>query len=230
MHRDVVSAAVLAGGMSKRMGVDKATLRIVDNGPTMIDLVVQALERVSDDVLIIGTGRRDLAELFRGRARVIPDAYPGTGPLGGIATAVAAARCSRCVVVACDLPFLNAEVLGSMIAADPAADVTIPTLAGTSRQGGTTVHQTLHALYSKSALPMMERALREGRNQVIGWFPEVRVHSMSETDVRAVDPNLLSFFNVNTKEALSTVREGLANGSFSLTDEPPGVVTEERRQ
>ena len=117
-----------------------------------------------------------------------------------------------------------------MITADPAADVTIPTLAGTSRQGGTTVHQTLHALYSKSALPMMERALREGRNQVIGWFPEVRVHSMSETDVRVIDPNLLSFFNVNTKEAQSTVRDGLANGSFSLTDEPTGVVTEERSQ
>lgn len=230
MNRNVVSAAVLAGGMSKRMGVDKATLRIVDNGPTMIDLVVQALERVSDDVLIIGTGRGDLAELFHGRVRVIPDAYPGTGPLGGIATAVAAARHERCFVVACDLPFLNAELLATMIDADPASDVTIPALAGTSRQGGTTVYQTLHALYSKSALPMMERALREGRNQVIGWFPEARVHPMGEADVRAIDPNLLSCFNVNTKEALSTVRDGLANGSFSLTDEPTGVVTEERSQ
>lgn len=211
-----LSAAVLVGGRSSRMGSDKATLRLLPGGPTLMELVLAALSEVSDDLMVVGSDRTDLLPLLRPRARIVTDRYPGAGPLGGIASAVAAAACPRTLVVACDMPFLSPTVLRLLARWAPEADVVIPELRGESRQGGKTVFQTLHAIYGVGALPVMERALEHGNNQVIGWFSEVDVQPVNEPAIRNLDPNLLGFTNVNTPEALSRVRTGLEQGTLSL--------------
>jgi molybdopterin-guanine dinucleotide biosynthesis protein A len=208
----LLSAAVLAGGMSRRMGRDKALLPLTPDGASMIQLVLEQVRQVADDVTIIASDRPEYANLG---ARVVPDAFPGAGTLGGIATALGAARHERCLVVACDMPFLHGGLLAAMAAWPGAWQVLVPVIAGESRQGSGEIAQTLHAIYARSCLSAIERKLAAGQNKVIGFFDEVVVERIPEDVVRRHDPGLASFFNANTPDAFAAaqaIAERLATG------------------
>ena len=202
----MISAAVIAGGKSSRMGTDKALLTLEPDGPPLLQLVLAAVSTVADDVMIIATDRPGY-ERFGGR--LVADHYQGGAALGAIATALEAARHPHCLVVSCDVPFLNPALLRYLAEADPQADVVIPVIAGESRQGRGQIMQTLHAVYRDTCLVPIRERLQCDQRQVIGFFPQVKVHAVPEEIVRAYDPDLLSFFNVNTPEALEQAR-GLA--------------------
>ncbi|HKG26949.1 MAG TPA: molybdenum cofactor guanylyltransferase, partial [Thermomicrobiales bacterium] len=157
----------------------------------------------SDDVFLVSPPRPAYAGLD---APVRRDLYGETGPLGGIASSLAHARHEHCLVVSCDMPFLNLDLLHWMIAQPRTYDVLVPRLRAESRQGGEFVYQTMHAIYGKGCLPAIERALAEGRRQTVTFFAEVNVESIGEDVVRRFDPNLRSFFSVNTPEALAIAR------------------------
>ena len=199
-----LSAAILAGGQSARMGTDKARLRLRPDGPTLIELVLAAVRTVADDVTIIANDER-LAGL---NLPIIPDNFPNTGALGGIEAAVAHARHDHCLVVACDMPFLSPPLLRALAAVPRDYDVLAPRLTvGANRQGQSDgVYETLHAIYGKGALPAIRVQLAEGRYRVIGFFPQVRVRAFPEERVHALDPVLRSFFNANTPTRLAEAR------------------------
>ncbi len=139
-------------------------------------------------------------------APIHPDLYGETGPLGAIASALVQARHEFCLVVSCDMPFLNLELLRWMIARPRTYDVLVPRLRAETRQGGEFAYQTMHAIYGKRCLPAIERALAEERWQTIGFFAEVNVEAIDEAVIRRLDPNLRSFFSINTPDALATAR------------------------
>lgn len=199
-----LSVAILAGGQSRRMGTDKALVRLTPGGQTLVERVVAAVGAVADEVLIVANDER-LG--FLG-LRTVPDAYPGAGSLGGIYSAVAAAAHPHCLVVACDMPFLSAALLRAMAAAPRDYDVCAPYLVvGKNRQGGGKgVYETLHAIYGREALPAMREQLALGNYRIVGFFPQVRVRALPEALMRAHDPALRSFFNVNTPERLAEAR------------------------
>ena len=202
-----VSAAVLAGGLSRRMGQDKALLTLEGDNVPLIERVLERVRAVADDVTIIASDRDHYAAFG---ADIVPDAYPGTGTLGGIATALRAARHERCLVVPCDLPFLNARLLAEMTHRSGDWDVLAPRISGESRQGRGQIVQTLHAVYGKRCLPTIERRLEAGQLKVIGFFDDVEVAYIEEGEVRRFDPHLLTFFNANTPEAAAEAGRLLA--------------------
>lgn len=196
--RGPLSAAVLAGGLSRRMGTDKALLRLREGDPPLAAVVVEGVRRVAAEVFLVGTERPGYA---RFGVPVVPDRYPEAGALGGIATALATATNEHCLVVACDLPFLNASLLRWMADQPRDYDVLVPRLPGESRQGTGQVFHTLHAVYGRACLPAIERQLAAGRKQVIGFFADVRVREVGAPIVEQFDPERWSFFNANTPEA-----------------------------
>ncbi len=202
--RRPLSAAILAGGQSRRMGTDKALLRLTPDGPTLIELVLAVARTVADDVFLVANDDR-LAWLG---LRTVPDAFPGAGSLGGIYSAVAGAREEHCLVVACDMPFLDPTLLRALADTPRDYDVLAPYLeVGTNRQGGAKgVYETLHAIYGRAALPAMRARLAAEQYRIVGFFPDVRVCALAEAAVRALDPQLRSFFNVNTPERLTEAR------------------------
>lgn len=204
-----LSAAILAGGLSRRMGTDKALLRLVPDGPTLVEYVIAAVGVAADEILIVANDDR-LAYLG---LPIVPDAYPGAGSLGGIYSAVAAAAHDHCLVVACDMPFLSAPLLRAMAAEPRTYDVLAPYLVvGENRQGGGKgVYETLHAIYSRAALPAMREQLEAQNYRIVGFFPQVRVHPLSEAYLRHHDPGLRSFFNANTPERLAEARAMLTH-------------------
>ena len=204
-----LSAAVLAGGMSRRMGTDKALLPLRPGDPPLAAVVVNRLAPVASELFIVASDRPAYAGFG---VPVVPDRYPNAGTLGGIATALRVATHDYCLVVACDMPFLNLALLRWMASQPRDYDALVPRLPGESRQGGGFVYQTLHAIYGKGCLPAIETQLAAGRRQVIGFFPEVAIRSAEEAQIRTLDPALRSFFNANTPEAAAEARRLLDVG------------------
>lgn len=202
-----LTAAILAGGQSRRMGEDKALLEM--EGRALIEYVLDVANRVADETLIVATDR---PEYERFQCRIVPDKYPRSGSLGGIYTALSEATHDYCLVLACDMPFINEDLLKFMMEVPGNYDVLVPSLAAErSDQGGEETLETLHAMYRKSCIPAIERQLNAGVFKVIGFFSEVNVQKLSEDVIVQYDPQLLSFFNANTPEEFAWARERLAD-------------------
>src|ERR1700689_300760 len=100
-----IEAFILAGGQSSRMGRDKAMLEI--GGTPLLTRAAQMLKPLAANVMVVGEERR-AAEFG---LPVLTDYWPGAGPLGAIATALMSASCPWAFVLACDMPFVNADWL-----------------------------------------------------------------------------------------------------------------------
>ena len=195
-----LSAAVLAGGESRRMGTDKALLPLVAGGQPMLGLVLERLSSVADDVLVVANDQERYSSFG---ARVVQDLHRHVGAVGGIQAAIEWSAHDYCLVVACDMPFLSVPLLRRMAGEPRNYDVLVPLIPGESRQRGDgLVFQTLHAIYSKRCLPYIEKRIGEGQKQVVGFFENVQVRTLDVTEIARWDPNLRSFFNANTPDAL----------------------------
>jgi molybdopterin-guanine dinucleotide biosynthesis protein A len=196
-----VTAVILAGGQSRRMGRDKRFLDLA--GVALLDRVSAVLQTVFHEIVIVAASED--ARLARPPARVVLDAMPGTGTLGGIYTGLLHARTGFVFAAACDMPFLAAPLIRRMAEQRSDADIVIAKLA--------TGLQPTHALYSKACLPVMERLLRAGqlKSQALTEQAGLRVCLLEEPDARRYDPQLLSFMNLNTPADFELARKLLAS-------------------
>lgn len=200
-----LSVAILCGGESRRMGIDKALLPLVETGPPLLELVIDRVRDMTDNLYLVGVPRPGYD---RFGPPLVADEWPGNGPLGGIATALRHAEHSACLVVACDMPFLNPQLLEFM-ALQPRAsfDVLVPLIPGETTTGsGPLVFQPLHAIYRQSCLPAIQARLAAGERRVTGFYGDVRTRTVTERQIRAFDPLLRSFMSINTPEALGEAR------------------------
>ena len=199
-----ISAAVLAGGQSRRMGTDKALLPLFAGGRPMLGLVLDRLSSVADDVFVVANEQERYAPFG---ARVVPDLHPQIGAIGGIQAAISRSAHEHCLVVACDMPFLSLPLLRRLISEPREYDVLVPLIPGESRQRSDgLVFQTLHAIYSKRCLPFIAKQIADGNKQVVGFFGDVRVRALDVAEIVRWDPDLRSFFNANSPEALLTAQ------------------------
>jgi molybdopterin-guanine dinucleotide biosynthesis protein A len=188
-----VSVAILAGGLSRRMGKDKALLPLA--GRAVIEWVLDRVVTLSDDVSLI----TNTPEKYRHLSyRIIEDVYPGKGSLGGIYTAIHAASYSYCLVVACDMPFLNTELLRYLVDSVPGFDVVVPRIEQ--------FPETTHAVYGKRCLEPIRRRLLADQLKIIGFFDNVEVRYVEREDIARFDPTFRSFLNMNTPDDWERVR------------------------
>lgn len=170
-------------------------------GETLLRRTERTLYALLDDVLIVGPQLR--TEQVR-RAEVVPDLYPGIGPLGGIASALSARRGCAVLTVAVDMPFLSETLLQRELEVAGNADVVLPVVEGRGQQ--------LHAVYGPACLQPIEAQIARGEYKIDRFFPAVRVHRLEEAEVRALDPDLKSFQNVNTPETWAEILAAAADG------------------
>lgn len=182
-----VSGAILAGGQSRRMGSDKAALLI--QGEPLLRRTVRLLRAVTPDVAIIGPPDR---AALAPDVPIHPDRWPQQGPLGGIATALQALAGEAVLVVGCDMPFLNLNVLRYLITAAPGYDAVVVRTDGETHP--------LHAVYRRRCLPTIEAQLRAGNRQVQQFLARLAVRFVEGAELDRLDPQHLSTFNANTPE------------------------------
>ncbi|MGH8913294.1 MAG: molybdenum cofactor guanylyltransferase [Acidimicrobiia bacterium] len=177
--------AVLAGGRSSRMGIDKAALEI--SGVTLLTRVAGALGQVAPNVVVLGGGRKGLESW--------PDRFPPTGPLAGVATALQQMSEDRVLVVAVDNPFVRADTLARMAAIESDLPV-VPV----DRQG---TRQVTCAIYPKSVSgPAAEEAESGGSIQTL--LDRVSFLPVTPDEWEGWGEDGRSWFSVDTPQALET--------------------------
>ncbi len=204
-----VTAIILAGGQSRRMGRDKAFIEF--EGKPLIARVIERVQNVAAEVLIIAN---DNASYARFGLPIINDVYPGKGSLGGIYSGLLAASHEHALAVACDMPFLNEALLRYLISLASQADVVVPHAIDPSSNvahngkrprpaqvlaKSRDLHPT-HAVYSKHCLEPIRARLLADDLRLISFFDDVRVHVVESAQVDQFDPQHLSFFNANTPQ------------------------------
>ncbi len=196
-ERIPVTAAILAGGRSMRMGVDK-TLLVVDGEP-LISRVASIAASACEHTLIVTNRPEQLEDVgLPEGALVVQDEVAYQGPLGGLATALKNAPDEWVLALAADMPWLSAEVIRALWDARDGAQVVVPV----SEKGP----EPLLALYHQSCLGEAQRVLASGRRRLVAMFPALRIVELDVETLRAVDPSLRSLVNVNTPEELAEVR------------------------
>lgn len=193
-----VTSIVLAGGKNLRLGRNKA-LEVI-GGKSLIERVVERLAEITDQLLIV-TSQEQTALPVTVKAEVLIDVYPGRGPLGGIYTGLVASRSSQSIVVACDMPFLNTELLRHMIELSDDFDAVVPRLANG-------MIEPLHAIYSKNCLTGMKAQLENNQlSTALFLLNKARARYIEEAECRRFDPQLLTFFNINRQADLERAIE-----------------------
>jgi molybdenum cofactor guanylyltransferase len=180
-----VTGIVLAGGKSSRMGVNKAFIEF--GGKRLIEATVECLKALFPEVLIIANDPPLYTYLG---VKVTSDLIPDSGSLGGIYTGLSAASYPACFFVACDMPFLNAELIKLLVREAEGWDAVVPRVRGEL--------QPLHAVYAKSCLPLMKESIDASVLKIARFFPKAKVKIIEEPALKAVDPYLFGFMNVNT--------------------------------
>lgn len=183
-----VSGVVLAGGKSKRMGMDKRHLSV--HGKPLLDRVTSILLELFPEVLLV-LAEEDISRQDD-RMRIVTDLIPDCAAVGGLYTGLYHSRYPRVFVVACDMPFINPAVIELFLQKIDATDIVMAQLV--------TGLQPLHGLYSKQCLPILKEMIdaRDLRLQNIADKQGLTVHRVSEAEIKRLDPQLLSFLNLNS--------------------------------
>ncbi|TVR68411.1 MAG: molybdenum cofactor guanylyltransferase [Spirochaetaceae bacterium] len=198
-----VSAAIVAGGASSRMGSPKGLLEY--DGKPFLTRILDVLETLSEDLICV-TCRPEEYDFEKQRLRFVPD-YGGEprGPLSGIMGALSAARHPLCIVVAVDMPFLNGRVLGYLAEQAEGVDAVLPVIEGDRLE-------CLHAVYRDTCLPHGEEALLQGRLRVSRFLSDLKVKRVTAADLGMIGEGTGSFENINTPEQWISALRGTGPG------------------
>lgn len=194
--KDDVTAFVLAGGQSTRMGREKAMLEL--GGRTLLERALQLALTVAAEAIVVGSRGE-----FERYGRLLEDVYPGQGPLGGIHAALWASPTDLNLILAVDTPFLEARFLEFLVAQarESGAVVTVPRTADG--------FHPLAAVYRRAFRETAEQALAEGRNKIDALFAEVETRVLEEEELRRLAFAPAIFENLNTPEELEHARQRL---------------------
>lgn len=199
-----VAGVVVAGGLSRRLGVDKRALRLWGPaGPTLLEHTLGVLAPLCAELIVVLNDPESWAQL---PARLVPDAYPDGGALGGIYSGLAAATHPFALVVAADMPFLNAALLQAMLARPRSYDVLVPRAPQPGKARNALDLEPLHAVYSRACLGPLQATLDQGKRRIIDMFEGLRVAVVEPDELRRYDQQGQALISINTPEDLALLR------------------------
>lgn len=182
-----IAGIVLAGGLSTRMGRDKASMPW--GSGTLLSAVLEKLNPVCSELIIVSNIPREIENF---PVRIIPDRYPQCGPLAGIHAGLLAVQSDYAFVVACDMPYLNTQAAGFIADAATGYDAAIPFIDG--------YYHPLHGVYRKSCLPFIERMLAAGDYRVLDFYDKIALRKIAKEEIAVFDPALRTLYNINSPE------------------------------
>ncbi len=189
----MTAGAVLAGGKSLRFGKNKALQQF--GGKRFIDCAIESLRPFCDPIMVIVN---EIEPYLDTGVSLALDIIQHQGPLGGIYTALLFSPAEWVLVKATDMPFLVPEMASLLINSKEGFDAVVPKLND--------YYDPLLAVYNRRCLPAIARQLAQSdKRHVIAFYREVRIRTIAEEQWRKVDPDALSFKNVNTLADLAEI-------------------------
>jgi molybdopterin-guanine dinucleotide biosynthesis protein A len=202
------SGVILSGGLNSRMGgQNKAFLSV--GHQRILDRLFNTFDGLFEEVLLV---TNDPLQYLSWDALIVSDLFPVRSSLTGIHAGLFHASAPHIFVTACDTPFLSRPLIKRLLEEiEPKWDVIIPVTA----EG----RQPLCAIYSKRCMKPIDHQLENQDPKIIRFFPKVKVKELSDAQIRSADPDLLSFFNINTPDDLAIAEkifaESISGGDMS---------------
>jgi len=195
MDTSDVCAVILAGGESRRMGFNKALLDI--GGRPLISILTERIRPLTNRIIISSNDASNYEFL---NLPVVSDRYRGRGPLAGVHAAMTWDNSPLYIVLACDLPNLSALLLSNLLSFAQGYDAVIP------RTSDGLAHP-LCAVYRRTCLPSIEKALLRHANKVIETVlnDSLKIKWVTPKEGRFKDADLA---NINTPEDLQRLKTG----------------------
>jgi molybdenum cofactor guanylyltransferase len=202
-----VTGILLAGGKSRRMGFDKRFLQL--DGETLVRRALSVYERLFTEILIVVA--EPVPELNDMGHQIVTDLIPNCATLGGLYTGLSVANSRRIFAAACDMPFLSPAVIDYLLQfCDD--DIVMPKLMSGL--------QPMHAVYAKTCLPYFKHMMANNilSIQLVLENHDLRARLVPEEVLRTLDPQLLSFLNLNTPEDVESARHIVEQGGCQEKD------------
>lgn len=177
-------SVILAGGENKRFPYLKGFIET--GGRRIIESNIEILTSVTDSI-VISTNTPE--HYFYLGVPLIGDIITSAGPMSGIYSALYSTKSDAVFVSACDMPFLN-KALIEYIITNADKEATVPVYNGKA--------EPLFGVYSSALLQTMENMIEHGRTSMYHMLDEVDVKYIDEDEIRGIDPEGLSFININT--------------------------------
>ncbi|MEW6408849.1 MAG: molybdenum cofactor guanylyltransferase [Nitrospirota bacterium] len=198
---------ILAGGENRRMPTNKAFLEV--DGEIIIERTLRIFNELFEEVIIV----TNTPELFiKYRVKLVGDLFNLRGPLTGIFSGLLNARENFCFVVACDMPFINKELVSYMVANRGNYDAVVPRIGK--------VVEPLHAIYSRECLHAMEQSLLVSQSprqrSLTEFLDRCNVRFIEEDEIERFDRSKRSFVNLNTPDDLKMVLSANSLSKVSL--------------
>ena len=192
------TGVILAGGRNSRFsGKNKALIPV--GGKRILDRIYEVFTHLFDNILLV---TNDPLQYISWNFDIVTDIFPFRSALTGLHTGLFYITTPYAFFAACDIPFIKKELVEILFdGLEPGIDIVIPeTPKGV---------EPLCAIYSKRCVKPMEEHLLKKSFKIQHMFQKVRVKKIPETILRTVDPDLVSFSNINTPEDLAKAEERL---------------------
>lgn len=211
----MLTAIVLAGGRSSRMGSSKALLPF-DDEPLIVH-IVRRLQSLFPEIVVVAAPGQELPSM---PVKVVHDDVAYQGPVGGIYYGLEAAGGELGFVTSCDSAFASLALVSHLVAQAAAYDVVVPRWDGRL--------QPLLAVYRNTVRPFLRAQLSNGELRPVHLFDKVRTLIVEPDEIRRFDPDGASFFNMNTPddyaEALKRWHTAAQDTAITCTVELLGVA------
>ena len=199
------TGVILAGGQNSRFfGTNKALVRV--GGKQILDHIHDVFRDLFHEIILV---TNDPTQYLQWNVNIVTDIFPVRSSLTGIHTGLFYTSAPYAFFAACDIPFLKKELVETLVdAIEPRIDIVIPE---TSKG-----FEPLCAVYSKRCFKPLEAQLAENKLKIQQVFQKVRVKRISEDILRKSDPDLRSFYNINTPDDLAKANN-IATGPTEVT-------------
>ncbi|MCD6107403.1 MAG: molybdenum cofactor guanylyltransferase [Caldisericaceae bacterium] len=193
-----IQPVILIGGKGKRLGKDKVFLSFENT--LLLERTYRLFkESFKEEPLFIGRG------VLPYPYKIIPDSIPGIGPIGGLFTALTYTNKDFIFLAACDMPFINKNLLSYMKnMLNTNVDIYIPYF-----DNG--MIEPLFAFYNRRLISLVKEQIKIEDYKLRSLLNTASVQFLSESEIESIDPDFLTFFNVNTKSDFEKAQELLSD-------------------
>ena len=189
-----LTAVILCGGRSSRMGHDKATL--LAGAETFLDRAIRVAREIAGDVIVVARASQAIPP----GVRVVNDPVEDLGPLAGIAAGLSSSQTDLNIVIACDMPLIKSAVLQRLVDAIAGHDACVAVVDGHA--------SVLCAVYRSRVAPIAKQMLDHGERRVMAFVDRIKTKRVDAALLRDIDPDLETFFSCDTPEAYQQLRTG----------------------